>query len=475
MSHDTNSGTSMGRRSALGLIGAGGLAMVGVACAGAEPAAVAPAVTMPSGNPGTVPPPASDAAGIAGVQLFADDGFNYDALTVLGSSAYGLAEVGEVITMVNSINAAGPSNQTYTDTFVAWGDQLAVRAGEASASGNVVGAAQASLRAANYYESALFFVLGTTEAANEAQVYAKFRATWEAAVPSLAPVAQSVSIPYVDGPDMPAWFFAPDRSGRKRPTLIVNNGSDGQATFVWGYGGAAAIDRGWNVLLFEGPGQGSMLFDYKLPFRDDWERVITPVVDYLQARPDVDDDAIALIGLSMGGELVCRAAAFEQRLAAVVAGPGVTQPWEAFPADLRAIVTSDKATTNATWTQDVVPNLTAEQQYLLAKRLEPYGAACIDAARQGTLPTDFWTPVQTIVGQDIIDLAGRITAPTLVIDYDGEQFYPGQAEQLYGLLTAPKDYVKMTVAEGAQLHCSPMAPQVHNNVVFSWLEATVTP
>lgn len=45
----------------------------------------------------------------------------------------------------------------------------------------------------------------------------------------------------------------------------------------------------------------------------------------------------------------------------------------------------------------------------------------------------------------------------LVLDYEGEQFYPGQPRRLYDALTAPRDYVKLTAAQGAQLHCSPMA------------------
>ncbi|WP_407109640.1 hypothetical protein ACE1N8_00720 [Streptomyces sp. DSM 116494] len=41
---------------------------------------------------------------------------------------------------------------------------------------------------------------------------------------------------------------------------------------------------------------------------------------------------------------------------------------------------------------------------------------------------------------------------------------------MYAALNGPKDYVKLTAAEGAQLHCSPMAPQLHCEVVFDWLQ-----
>ena len=53
-----------------------------------------------------------------GVQLIADAGSNYSALTALGMAAYGLTDVGEVLVAVNAINAAGPSYESYADTFL---------------------------------------------------------------------------------------------------------------------------------------------------------------------------------------------------------------------------------------------------------------------------------------------------------------------------------------------------------------------
>jgi pimeloyl-ACP methyl ester carboxylesterase len=55
--------------------------------------------------------------------------------------------------------------------------------------------------------------------------------------------------------------------------------------------------------------------------------VITPVVDFLRARPDVDRRRISLVGASFGGFLTARAAAHEHRLAALVTDTGVTDPF----------------------------------------------------------------------------------------------------------------------------------------------------
>src|SRR5207248_2947133 len=81
-----------------------------------------------------------------------------------------------------------------------------------------------------------------------------------------------------------------------------------------------------NVLTFDGPGQGGALVTQKLPMRADWEKVVTPVVDYLFTRSDVDSARIALYGGSFGGYLSPRAAAFEHRLAACIADAALFDP-----------------------------------------------------------------------------------------------------------------------------------------------------
>ena len=44
-----------------------------------------------------------------------------------------------------------------------------------------------------------------------------------------------------------------------------------------------------------------MLRQRKVPLRADSEKVVTPVVDFVLGRPEVDTDRIALVGRSFGG------------------------------------------------------------------------------------------------------------------------------------------------------------------------------
>ncbi|MER7512300.1 alpha/beta hydrolase [Streptomyces lavendulae] len=451
------------RRTALtGLAaGAGSLALPGTARA--APAAPSPSATAAEPAPGAM-------------ELFADPGFNFAGLLALGAAGMRASEVGEVLTAVNAVNAAGPSEQSYTDTFRAWGDRLAAPPAGGGHGGDVPPQTRRfrSLRAAQYYAQALFYVLGTTSPADEKAVYLAGRAAWDAFTRLCSPAVVRAKVPY-GGTHLPVWFFRPDGPARRRPTVILTNGSDGQNVDMWTYGVSAALDRGWNALVYDGPGQGQLLFVEEIPFTTRWEEVVAPLVDWLVARGDVDAARIALTGLSMGGNLVARAAAFEHRLAAVVCEPGCVSPWLGFDKELRDIVTPDKAQTNRVWNEEVVPELPPQLAFTVRKRFEIFDRQALRQARAGKVLTDLWTPAQVAIGLDITKLVARIKAPTLVLDYDFEQFYPGQPRQMYDLLRSPREYVKMTEATGAQLHCSPMAPQQHCDVVFDWLDGTLRP
>ncbi|MDQ6840348.1 MAG: alpha/beta hydrolase [Actinomycetota bacterium] len=412
--------------------------------------------------------------GPAAFSLFADPSLNFEALLALGSAGYGSSEVGEVITAVTEATVAGPSYQTYADACQRMGDVVAEHAAMALRRGHRTTAAWAFLRASEYYAQVLYFVLGTDAPQREPAIFDTTRQYWESAGRLLEPRIKRVDIPY-EGTTIPGYWVSPDSSDTRRPTVILNNGSDAQAVEIWPFGVAAAVQRGYNALTFEGPGQGAMLFERDIPFRHDWEQVITPVVDWLLRRRDVDPDRIALTGWSMGGELVIRAAAFEHRLAAVVSDPGTIDVWAPYEADLGPIADAGpKAVVNKKWREDVVPNLPSPVQFILKKRFEIFTKEAHRSAIAGHLPEDFFDVARAIKRFRITnDIAGRVRAPVLVTNYEGDTFFPGQAEELHQMLRTQNELVTFTAAEGAQYHCAPMAPQRRNEVIYDWLDETL--
>jgi dienelactone hydrolase len=366
--------------------------------------------------------------------------------------------------------------QTYYDAFSATARRLGQLAGRELAAGHRISARSAYLRAATYWDVSLFFVLGTRFHAHEAAVFAAMQRNWAAACALFDPPWEFVRIPY-EQTWLPGYFLRPGTAAVRRPTVILNNGSDGQNIDLVAFGGAAALERGFNALILEGPGQGSVLFEREIPFRPHWEHVLTPVVNYLAGRPDVDARRIGVTGWSMCGESVIRAAAFEHRLAAVVADPGLRDAWLAFPAIVRTLFAggASKAEVNHIWNTEYVPALTPRERYTFAKRAELFGRPYLLAARAGRMFTDLYDLGETIRHVSCGPVARTVTSPTLVLSYEQEQFYPGQAPESYdllqpGLRTA---FHRFTTAQGAEFRCAPMAPQTRNQVVFDWLDSII--
>jgi hypothetical protein len=139
-----------------------------------------------------------------------------------------------------------------------------------------VSARAAYLRAATYYAVALSSVDGTKDPDTLLRpTFAEHRRCFDADAELLNPPAERVDIPY-EGATMPGYLFRPSTSDEQRRTLIMNNGSDGPVTSIWPPVSAGGVALGYNVLVFDGPGQQSMLFEKGVPFRHDWEHVITP-------------------------------------------------------------------------------------------------------------------------------------------------------------------------------------------------------
>ncbi|MGB3328589.1 MAG: alpha/beta hydrolase [Thermomicrobiales bacterium] len=460
----------MNRRSALITGSAAALGGAAIGRHGSAAAQGTPAAS-PGASPAASPVATTANPVIASVpHIFAHETCQFQSLIVLGSVYERAADIGEVFATTSQITAG--DYQGWLDAWKATGDRVAAIADTSAQGGHAISAREAWLRASNYYAQAGFVAEGTDDPTQGPALFELHRNAWDNFVSRLDVPAEPVTIPYEDT-TLPGYAFRVDDSGDVRPWIIFNNGSDGSMTDMWAEGIAAALRRGYNALAFDGPGQNAALFRQHLYFRPDWEKVITPVVDYLLTRNDVDADRIALFGVSQGGFWVPRAIAFEHRIAAAIVDPGVMSVFAAFtsqipPDALQALFTATGEELVAVKKEfdQFMAEAEAENpdvRYTIRFRIMPYG-------------TDSFAEALLLARDYVLEKAtiAQITCPVLVSDPDGEAFYPGQPQAFFDALTSEKVLVRFTAAEGADLHCEPKANALRAQRFFDWLDDTLS-
>jgi alpha-beta hydrolase superfamily lysophospholipase len=394
--------------------------------------------------------------------FFKDSAMQFATENALGEAYYQATDVGEVLATI-----AGVPNGDAKAWVTAWSataSRLAGLAREAESSGHLRSAAARWLRAASYYSQAsdLADATGTFT-----ELWEQHRDAWDRFVDVTTAIGDTlierITVPYEDT-TLPGYLFRTPGADARR-CLIYVNGSDGAVTGAWARCAAAALARGWTVVTVDGPGQNAALIRQHLPFRPDWEAVLTPLIDLLATRPDIDPARIAVLGLSQGGFWVPRAVAHEHRVAAAVADPGVvdvsTTMLRHLPGFLRKALDAgdrDKFDQEMGWGL----KFSAGERTMLAWRMRPYGV---------TSYFDFFTAAEQYRLTES-DLAA-IRCPMLITDPEHEEFWPGQSARLADALTSPVTLLPFTAAEGADGHCEPLAAGLRGERIFDWLDQQV--
>lgn len=305
--------------------------MLGLTTAAIAPGLQSAEANAEGANDGGAAMPTTPRAAHQTTYFFKNSAFEYVFLTALGRAYHQVGNVGKVLYLSRQVQ-----DGDFEGAFLAFkgaGDEASALADASLAKGHRESARQAYLWAQNYYDTATYFVDGSRDPSRFLPTWERLDACWASTISLFQTPGEQVAIPY-EGVQLRGFFFrAPGATG-KRPLLIMNNGSDGSLLDMLTLGGFAALARGYDVLTFDGPGQGYALWKQNLHFRPDWEKVITPVVDYALRRSEVDPKRIALLGISQGGYWVPRALAFEKRIAAGVADPGVVDVSSSWTASL---------------------------------------------------------------------------------------------------------------------------------------------
>ncbi|KAI1454001.1 2,6-dihydropseudooxynicotine hydrolase [Annulohypoxylon moriforme] len=398
------------------------------------------------------------------LQLSSDEDFHFEILRALAFAPYQGSDVGEILVAANQI-VAGDFESYYT-AFNNLANRVHDDANTIDTKTYSVSARNAFFREATYYRSADFYLHGNWNDSRIYSLWAKQLSAFDSAIALLPTPGERITL-QGKGFKIPAIFYGSGLPG-PRPTMIMCNGFDGSQEEMYHAIGEAVLQRGMNVITFEGPGQPTVRRYQGLGFIPEWEEVVTPVVDYALSRSEVDAKKIGLWGLSFGGYLAPRAAAFEHRLAAVVAFDGIYSfaqgTSDQFGSQLAAIYQSGNET--------LFNNIISE---VLANASTPTSARW--AIQQGLWSFntksafEWYKKVQQYTLDGVIQ---NITAPVFVGDAQADMFFPGQAKVLAEKLGDRATYHLFNSIDGAGEHCSLGAAVLTAQVVLDWFQDIIS-
>lgn len=251
--------------------------------------------------------------GILGDLLFPDfQPFAFQTQRLLAEVQYGGGDATEAARVASQI-ASGDFESWYTQWSSA-GEVARANGDEARLGGRAVTARSRYFAAANYFRTAEFFLQHDDPRAiatwtRMAEAFRDASEMWE-------PAFEWFDVEYGEK-SLPGYFVRPQGSPSRRPTVVFLNGADGTKEESWFIAGGGFVERGVNFVTIDGPGQGGPLRVDDIFSRPDYEAAVSPVVDLVMARDDVDPDRVGLVGASMGGYYGARVAAYEKRFKAV--------------------------------------------------------------------------------------------------------------------------------------------------------------
>jgi pimeloyl-ACP methyl ester carboxylesterase len=258
---------------------------------------------------------------------FKDPDMDLFFVAALAWGPTGGLDVGQAFYVASQITDG--DGDSWVRAFSNYGDVMNAQADAWKQRGWKRAAGEARLKAFASYRSSWQFA-GPGELF-KAQV-AKHKTAFVAAMDELSLPATHFQLPYA-GKQLPGVYF--QNANADAPVVLVIGGADTCFEDLFLTLGRSLLDRGYSVALADLPGQGITQAD-GLHWEAEAEKPVTAIIDLLVERFGAKSGRIALIGLSLGGYFVARAAGHETRLTTVIASTPFPNPAEMFSMSVTA-------------------------------------------------------------------------------------------------------------------------------------------
>lgn len=188
--------------------------------------------------------------------FFNDPMFDGQLIRAVNPVYHNGADVGECLMTAARIREK--DTESWYREWTATAQRIHQQAQVSERAGHLVSARESYLKASNYYRTSYIFLIGSLSDSRVQEAYRNQRATFRKAMVYSPYSVEEITIPY-EQTAMNGYFFKVDRSETLRPTLIITGGYDGTAEELYFFSGEAALRRGYNCLVYDGPGQGDMI------------------------------------------------------------------------------------------------------------------------------------------------------------------------------------------------------------------------
>lgn len=387
---------------------------------------------------------------------FQNADFNSQLLRTLGKTAVGGADIGECFATAFKIQDG--DFESWYQQWQLCAQRLYDTAQQCETAGHYDSAVSAYLRSCEYYRQAEFFLRDNLADPRIMLSADHIQQSFAKAIAFLPYYVVPVEIPYYDS-FLYGYYCQYEVDRPPKGTILLPGGYDSYVEELY-FTATEFIKRQYNVLIFDGPGQGQTLRRNKLYMRPDWENVINPVLQYVQRLPYIKDGKVIMMGRSFGGYLAARAASSDYEFSALICDPG---QWDLFPLlqrlfpaeVLQAIMAEQDKAVN----KEFFPQLFADKKlaFYFQSRMAAHGV---------TNPCEW---IRSLKRYTLSDHVKDIHCPVLVCYAAAEDKAPGQAQLFAQALGDNAQLLPFTTDEGAGDHCEAAAALLFVQRVGDWL------